>query len=229
MGQGELAVVLASGGLDSAVAAACAREECGRLAMLHVSYGQRTEGRERTAFEALARALKAERTFVADAAYLGRMGGSSLTEASRPVPDASLAVPGEIPVTYVPFRNANLLAIATSWAEVIGARAVYIGAVEEDSSGYPDCREVFIDAFARAVDAGTRPQTAIAVVAPLLHLSKARIVKRGAELGVPFELTWSCYREERVACGRCESCVLRRRAFAAAGVKDPIPYTEESG
>jgi len=225
MSSGEPAVVLASGGIDSAVAAAVARRDHGRIAMIHVNYGQRTEARELEAFEALAEALGAERTFVADAGYLGRMGGSSLTDERIDLPRADLAR-GDIPSTYVPFRNANLLAIAVSWAEALGARLVYIGAVEEDSSGYPDCREAFLKAFDGAVRQGTRPGSGIEVLSPLVRMSKADIVRLGAELGVPFELTWSCYRNDRAACGRCDSCALRLRAFRQAGLKDPLPYAE---
>jgi 7-cyano-7-deazaguanine synthase len=224
----KIAVVLASGGVDSAVAAACARKDCGRIAMLHVNYGQRTGKRELEAFNALAGALGAERTFVAEAAYLGRMGASSLTDPNLPVPDARPAPAAGIPSTYVPFRNANLLAIAVSWAEAICSGAVYIGAVQEDGSGYPDCRESFLRAFERAAQEGTRPETSIKIMAPLLHEKKGEIVKLGARLGVPFELTWSCYRDEIVACGRCESCVLRLKSFAAAGIKDPIPYAGQT-
>jgi len=220
---GKLAVVLVSGGVDSAVAAAAARRDCGSIAMLHVNYGQRTERRELESFHALAKAFDAVDVFVADAQYLGRMGGSALTDKGIDVPEKSLGAEG-VPVTYVPFRNANLLAVGASWAEVIGASSLYIGAVEDDSSGYPDCREAFLKDFARVLDSGTRPETRISVVAPLVRMSKGQIVSFGATLNVPFELTWSCYREERVACGVCDSCLLRLKAFAAAGIKDPIPY-----
>jgi len=219
----ELAVVLASGGVDSAVAAAVARRDCDSFAMIHVNYGQRTEKRELEAFHALAEAMGADSEFVADARFLGRIGGSALTEDAIAVPENALAAEG-VPVTYVPFRNANLLGAAVSWAEVIGASRVYIGAVEEDSSGYPDCREEFIRNYARVIDSGTRPETRIELLAPLIHMAKSEIVALGASLGVPFELTWSCYRQQRVACGVCDSCLLRLRAFREAGIEDPVPY-----
>ena len=218
-------MALVSGGVDSAVVAAVAKRDCGAVAMLHVNYGQRTEKRELEAFRALAEAMGARAEFVADAGYLGRMGGSALTESAIAVPEMALGAEG-IPVTYVPFRNANLLAVGVSWAEVIGASRLYIGAVEEDSSGYPDCREEFLQSYARVIASGTRPETRIELAAPLLHMTKAGIVTLGASLGVPFELTWSCYREERLACGVCDSCLLRLKAFEEAGIEDPLPYVK---
>ena len=155
--------------------------------------------------------------------YLARVGGSSLTDAKVAVTDANLESK-EIPTSYVPFRNANMLSIAVSWAEVTGANAIYIGAVADDSSGYPDCRPEFYEAFQRAIDAGTKPDTFIEIRTPIIDLSKAEIVKKGIELGAPLHLTWSCYRRDDLACGMCDSCALRLRGFAQAGVKDPIPY-----
>ena len=218
-----LAVCLVSGGMDSCVTAAIARAENDELAFLHVSYGQRTEARERAAFEALADHYGVARRFVASIEYLARIGGSSLTDVSIPVAEANLSA-REIPTSYVPFRNAHLLAIATSWAEVLGAQRIYIGAVAEDSSGYPDCRPEFYGAFQYAVDVGTRPETVVEIRTPVINLRKAEIIRRGLELKAPLELTWSCYRAEARACGRCDSCALRLRAFAEAGVRDPIPY-----
>jgi 7-cyano-7-deazaguanine synthase len=218
-----LAVCLVSGGMDSCVTAALARAENDELAFLHVSYGQRTEARERQAFEALAEHYGVTKRFVASIEYLARIGGSSLTDTSIPVTGANLSA-REIPTSYVPFRNAHLLAIATSWAEVIGAQRIYIGAVAEDSSGYPDCRPEFYGAFQYAVDVGTRPETVVEIRTPVINMRKAEIIKRGLELGAPLALTWSCYQATERACGRCDSCVLRLRAFAAAGVRDPIPY-----
>lgn len=215
------AVVLLSGGLDSCVAAAVAARDFGDIACLHVSYGQRTEARERRSFEAVADHYGAIKLAVS-APIFARIGGSALTEAGRVVPEGPPG-PG-IPSTYVPFRNAGLLAMAVSWAEVLGAGAVYIGVNELDSSGYPDCRRQFLEAFQRAVEEGTRPETHIRLVAPLIELDKAGIVRLGAELGAPFELTWSCYQAEELACGRCESCLLRLKGFAAAGLPDPLPY-----
>ena len=218
-----LSVCLVSGGMDSCVTAAIAREEGGGLAFLHVSYGQRTEARERRAFEELADFYKVTRRLAVSLEHLARIGGSSLTDSSIPVAPADLSSQ-EIPTSYVPFRNAHLLSVAVSWSEVIGASRVYIGAVAEDSSGYPDCRPEFYEAFQRAVDVGTKPSTRVEIRTPVIHLRKAEIIRRGVELNAPLELTWSCYREESRACGRCDSCALRLRAFREAGLEDPIPY-----
>ena len=218
-----LAICLVSGGMDSCVTAAMANEENDELAFLHVSYGQRTEARERRAFEELADHFGVARRLVASIDYLARIGGSSLTDRDMPVTEADLAS-REVPTSYVPFRNAHLLAIATSWAEVTGARRVYIGAVAEDSSGYPDCRPEFYAAFGRVVEVGTRPRTRIEIKTPVISLRKAEIIRRGVELGAPLGLTWSCYRAEERACGRCDSCALRLRAFREAGVPDPVAY-----
>lgn len=220
---GTLAVCLVSGGMDSCVTAAVAREENEGLAFLHVTYGQRTAARERRAFEGLADFYEVSRRLVVSLEHLARIGGSSLTDASIPVSEADLSSEG-IPTSYVPFRNAHLLAVATSWAEVLGADGVYIGAVAEDSSGYPDCRPEFYEAFQRAIDAGTRPETRVKIRTPVIRLRKSEIIRRGLELGAPLELTWSCYRAEALACGTCDSCALRLRAFREAGVADPIPY-----
>jgi 7-cyano-7-deazaguanine synthase len=218
-----IAVCLVSGGMDSCVTAAIARIENDEIAFLHVSYGQRTEARERRAFAELADRFAVTRRLVVSIESLKAIGGSSLTDASLPVTKANLAAL-EIPTSYVPFRNAHLLAIATSWAETIQAGRIYIGAVAEDSSGYPDCRPEFYQAFQLAIDAGTKPETQIEIVTPVIDLSKSDIVRRGFELGAPLELTWSCYAAEDRACGRCDSCALRLRAFLQAGVPDPIPY-----
>ena len=222
-GVGTLAVCLVSGGMDSCVTAAIAREENEELAFLHASYGQLTQARERRAFEELADFYEVSRRLVVSLEHLARIGGSSLTDASIPVSEADLASQ-EIPTSYVPFRNAHLLAAATSWAEVIGATSVYIGAVAEDSSGYPDCRPEFFEAFQRVIDVGTRPETRVEIRTPVIHMRKAEIVARGLGLGAPLGLTWSCYGAEERACGRCDSCALRLRAFREAGVEDPIPY-----
>jgi 7-cyano-7-deazaguanine synthase len=219
----ELAVCLVSGGMDSCVTAAIAREECGELAFLHVSYGQRTEARERRAFEELADFYGVARRLAVSIEHLARIGGSSLTDTSIPVAEADLAS-REIPTSYVPFRNAHLLATATSWAEVIGARRIYIGAVAEDSSGYPDCRPEFYEAFQRAIDVGTRPATRVEIRTPIISMRKAEIIRRAVSLGAPLRLTWSCYKAEQLACGRCDSCALRLRAFGEAGLTDPISY-----
>ncbi|HEY9284664.1 MAG TPA: 7-cyano-7-deazaguanine synthase QueC, partial [Pyrinomonadaceae bacterium] len=212
-GEGEaFAVCLVSGGMDSCVTAAIANGENDELAFLHVSYGQRTERRERRAFEELADHFGVARRLAASVEYLARIGGSSLTDPSIPVAAADLDSQ-LIPTSYVPFRNAHLLAIATSWAEVIGARSIYIGAVAEDSSGYPDCRPEFYAAFERVIAVGTRPETRVQIRTPVIALRKSEIVRRGLSLGAPLALTWSCYRREDAACGRCDSCALRLRAF----------------
>ncbi len=218
----EIAVVLVSGGMDSCVTAAIANEQY-RLAFLHVNYGQRTEARELQAFNEVADFYKAEKRLVTSIEHLKVIGGSALTDTNIPVPEAG-APQSAIPTTYVPFRNAHLLSIATSWAEVIGARKIFIGAVEEDSSGYPDCRETFYQAFNKVIEMGTKPETRVEIVTPLIHMKKGEIVKRGVDLGAPLRLTWSCYQNSEKACGRCESCALRLKGFKEAGVKDPIPY-----
>lgn len=220
---GKLAICLVSGGMDSCVTAAIAREQNRELAFLHVSYGQRTAERELKAFAALADFYQVAKRLTPSIEYLSLIGGSSLTDSQIPVADADLSS-REIPTSYVPFRNSHLLAIGTSWAEVIGAERIYIGAVAEDSSGYPDCRPEFYQAFQNVIDCGTRPETEITIVMPVISLRKSDIVKRGLELRAPLQLTWSCYQSEDLACGRCDSCALRLRAFAEAGVTDPIPY-----
>jgi len=216
-------IVLVSGGMDSCVTAAMAREESNDLAFLHVSYGQRTEVRERRAFNDIADFYGVEKRLDVSIEHLAKIGGSSLTDEAMKVTEADLDSK-EIPTSYVPFRNANMLAIAVSWAEVLGANAIYIGAVAEDSSGYPDCRPEFFEAFQKTIDAGTKPETRIEIRTPIIHLSKAEIVKKGIELKAPLELTWSCYRSEELACGTCDSCALRLRGFERAGVRDPILY-----
>ena len=215
------AVVLLSGGMDSCVCAALAARDH-EAAAVHVSYGQRTEERERRSFLAICERLNIGHKLLVKNEALRAIGGSALTDKAIAVPRAEDAGHG-IPVTYVPFRNAHFLAVAVSWAEVLGAEKVYIGAVEPDSSGYPDCRPSYYKAFNEIVKAGTK-EGHIEVVTPLIAMRKAEIVRLGLELGAPFDLTWSCYSREDQACGVCDSCVLRLRAFAAAGVKDPISY-----
>ena len=218
----ELAVVLVSGGLDSCVAAAIAREEF-TPAFLHINYGQRTEARELRAFNDLADFWNVPHRLAATVDPLRQVGGSSLTDPAIPVTDANPAS-STIPTSYVPFRNAHLLAAAVSWGEVLGARAIFIGAVQEDSSGYPDCRPAFYEAFNRVIELGTKPETHMAIHTPVIHLRKSEIVLRGVELGAPLDRTWSCYQAEDIACGRCDSCALRLRGFQEAGVDDPLPY-----
>jgi len=218
----ERAVVCVSGGMDSCLTAALAAPEH-RLSFLHANYGQRTEARELRCFHALADHFGAEARLVVDFTDLRAIGGSSLTDAALAVREGE-PEEGVVPTSYVPFRNAHLLSAATSWAEVLGATAIYVGAVWEDSSGYPDCRPEFYRAFEEAIRLGTRPETRIRIVTPVIALSKADIVRRGLALGAPFEKTWSCYQAEDVACGACESCRLRLRGFREAGAKDVIPY-----
>ena len=215
------AVVLLSGGMDSCVCAALAARDYDAAAV-HVSYGQRTEERERQSFLAICERLGIRDRLVVRNEALRAIGGSALTDNSIAVPEVAAAGNG-IPVTYVPFRNAHFLAVAVSWAEVLGAKKVYIGAVEPDSSGYPDCRPAYYKAFNEVVKMGTK-EGDIEIVAPLIAMRKNEIVRLGLELNAPFDLTWSCYSREDRACGVCDSCGLRLRAFEAAGVQDPIAY-----
>lgn len=222
-----LAVCLVSGGMDSCVTAAVADEEAQALAFLHVSYGQRTEARERRAFAEIADHYNVKQRLVVSLEHLAKIGGSSLTDPQMAIRSADLAGQG-IPTSYVPFRNAHLLSIATSWAEVIGANSIYIGAVAEDSSGYPDCRPEFYEAFQEVIRLGTRPETNIEIRTPVIAMKKSEIVELGQRLEAPLELTWSCYRETDQACGDCDSCALRLRAFRLAGITDPIAYLLDS-
>jgi len=207
--------------MDSCVCAALAVRDYDAAAV-HVSYGQRTEERERQSFLAICQRLKIHDRLMIRNEALRQIGGSALTDESIDVPEAE-AIGRSIPVTYVPFRNTHFLAVAVSWAEVLGAEKVYIGAVEPDSSGYPDCRPAYYKAFNEVVRAGTK-EGRIEVVTPLIAMHKAEIVRLGLELGAPFDLTWSCYSREDQACGVCDSCVLRLRAFQSAGAQDPISY-----
>jgi 7-cyano-7-deazaguanine synthase len=222
MGAKSKAVVLLSGGMDSCVCAALAVRDH-EAAAVHVSYGQRTEERERKSFLAICDRLGIRNRLAVRNDALRAIGGSALTDPTIAVPDSGPHLGEQIPVTYVPFRNAHFLSVAVSWAEVLGAEKVYVGAVEQDSSGYPDCRPAYYEAFNRVVRAGTKDGR-IQVVTPLIALKKSAIVTLGLELGAPFDLTWSCYSREDRACGTCDSCVLRLRAFREAGAADPIPY-----
>jgi len=226
----ELAIILVSGGMDSCVTAAIASQEY-EMAFLHVSYGQRTQTREFQSFNAIADYYGVKNRLAVNIDYLKAIGGSSLTDENIPVAESNIksmeaSEPGktEIPTSYVPFRNTHLLAIAVSWAEVIKATKVFIGAVEEDSSGYPDCRSIYYQAFNKLIQVGTKPETNIQIVTPLISMRKSQIVRRGLELQAPFHLTWSCYKNTQKACGVCDSCLLRLRGFKEAGVKDPIEY-----
>ncbi len=224
------AVVLLSGGMDSCVCAAIARDCHGaeNVALLHAMYGQRTEKRERQAFEAIADFYGVRERLVVKLDHFQAIGGSALTDKAIKVPENELQAiaPGgsTIPVTYVPFRNAHFLSVGVSWAEVIGAGAIYIGAVAEDSSGYPDCRPEYYRVFQELIRVGTKPETKIEMVTPVIAMKKSEIVRRGRDLGAPLQLTWSCYQGEELACGKCDSCLLRLRAFSDAGMTDPILY-----
>ncbi|MFH1049565.1 MAG: 7-cyano-7-deazaguanine synthase [bacterium] len=254
------AVVLMSGGMDSAVCTSIAKESGYELAALHLNYGQRTQKREKKAFDDLTKYFGINEILEVNVSYFSQIGASSLTDTNIDIPitnfelritnelktqnsklpteksengqlitDNELTTPNsqletEIPSSYVPFRNGNILAIAASWAEAIGAIAIFIGAMQLDFSGYPDCRREFFDAFEKAINLGTKPETNIEIVTPIINLTKKDVVIKGIELGVPFELTWSCYKDEDLACGVCDSCVLRLRGFEQAGFKDPIEY-----
>ncbi|PYR97910.1 MAG: 7-cyano-7-deazaguanine synthase QueC [Acidobacteria bacterium] len=217
------AVVLISGGMDSCVTAAIASRNY-QIAALHASYGQPTERRELQSFHSLADYFGAVERMAVKLDHFRSIGGSSLTDSRMPIHDSNLTS-REIPNTYVPFRNAHFLSIATSWAEVLGATKIFIGAVWEDSSGYPDCRPEYYEAFNKVIRAGTRPTTDVVIETPLIYLSKSDIVQRGAALDAPFHLTWSCYRNSDIACGACDSCALRLRAFRRAGIEDPLAYS----
>jgi 7-cyano-7-deazaguanine synthase len=226
------AVVLLSGGMDSCVSAAIAQERhgAGNIALLHAGYGQRTERRERRAFDEIAEFYGVRERLVVQLDHFRSIGGSALTDTRIAVPENELGAKephgNSIPVTYVPFRNAHFLSVAVSWGEAIGAGAIYIGAVAEDSSGYPDCRPEYYRVFQELIRVGTRPETQIEIVTPVITLKKSEIIRKGIELGAPLHLTWSCYQSEEAACGACDSCLLRLRAFAEAGVPDPIPYRQ---
>lgn len=222
-----IAVVLLSGGMDSCVTTAIAVQKYD-IAALHASYGQRTELRERQSFDAIADFYQVHSRLVARLDYFRQIGGSALTDSAIAIPEReslhSSSPEKNIPVTYVPFRNAHFLSIATSWAESIGATAIFIGAVAEDSSGYPDCRPEYYKSFQDLIRVGTRPETKIEIVTPVIAMQKSEIIRRGIQLHAPLHLTWSCYQSEDAACGVCDSCLLRLRAFAEAGTQDPLPY-----
>jgi len=217
-----IAVVALSGGMDSCVTAAIANQ-INKLALVHVNYEQRTEKRELKAFNDIADFYKVDKRLIVDFSHLSKIGGSSLTDKNISVSKADLSNK-EIPTSYVPFRNANILSVCTSWAEVLGAGNIFIGAVYEDSSGYPDCRPEFFRSFEKMIDEGTKQETKIKIVTPVIHLTKSEIITKGLELNAPLHLTWSCYQNEDEACGECDSCALRLRGFQQLGIDDPIPY-----
>jgi len=221
----ELSIVLVSGGMDSCVTAAIAAQQY-EMAFLHLNYCQRTERRELQAFQAIADFYNVQHRLVVNVEYLKHIGGSSLTDKTIEIQTADLHRK-EIPTSYVPFRNANVLSIAVSWGEVLRARKIFIGAVEEDSSGYPDCRREFYNAFNKVIELGTKPETHIEIITPIIEFKKSEIVKKGISLHAPLHLTWSCYQREDIACGECDSCALRLRGFHQAGEEDPIPYLKK--
>jgi len=231
------AVVLLSGGMDSCVCAALAIQQHGtqNVALLHAGYGQRTAARERRAFQSIADFYGVKQRLLVQLDHFRSIGGSALTDSNIAVPENQFSelsgttkIP-EIPVTYVPFRNAHFISVAVSWAEVIGAHEIYIGSVAEDSSGYPDCRPEYYRVFQELIRVGTRPETQIAIATPVIAMRKSEIIRKGLEAGAPLHLTWSCYQSEDQACGVCDSCALRLRAFAEAGTRDPIAYQSATG
>ncbi|MBI1806059.1 MAG: 7-cyano-7-deazaguanine synthase QueC [Ignavibacteria bacterium] len=219
----DLTIVLVSGGMDSCVTAAVAHQQF-ELAFLHLNYGQRTERRELQAFHDIADHYHVHDRLVVSIEHLKQIGGSSLTDETVEIQKADIHR-REIPTSYVPFRNAHILSVAVSWGEVIRARKIFIGAVEEDSSGYPDCRREYYEAFNNVIALGTKPETHLVIDTPIINLKKSEIVRLGVELHAPLHLTWSCYAREDIACGVCDSCALRLRGFQIAGVEDPIPYS----
>lgn len=225
MSNEERAVILVSGGMDSATAVYEAMDRGFDPYFLHTSYGQRTAEKEYDCARQLAAETEADEFLHVETSHLARIGASSLTDESMAVPDADMDSDA-VPTSYVPFRNANLLSMAVSYAEANGCSAVFIGAHSEDFSGYPDCRPEFFDAFQTVIDRGTKSDSEITLQAPFVEWSKSDIAKRGLDLGVPFEITWSCYRDEAPACGTCDACAFRLEAFRSAGERDPIEYAE---
>ncbi|MFO7896840.1 MAG: 7-cyano-7-deazaguanine synthase QueC [Candidatus Cloacimonadales bacterium] len=215
-------IVLVSGGIDSLVTAAIADQECEELYFLHLNYGQATESREMRAFRQLVKHYKPKDSLTVDIAYLKDIGGSSLVDKALQIKDYDGSA--GVPNSYVPFRNGHLVTIATSWAEVLPADRIYIGAVEEDSSGYPDCRESFYQALEKAINLGTKDETKLQICTPIIHMRKAETIKLGVKLSAPLQLSWSCYRNNEIACGKCDSCVLRINSFKEAKLQDPIRY-----
>lgn len=217
------ALCLISGGMDSLVSACIAKKEHEEIIALHITYFQRTYKREMQAFHEICDNLKIEKKYVVELSFFREIGASALTDEKIPVPQ-NRDINDEIPVSYVPFRNATFLSVATSFAEALGANFIYIGANQVDSSGYPDCRDEFFKVFNQLIEKGTKPESNIKVITPLINMTKAQIIKRGLELDAPFHLSWSCYKNSQKACGLCDSCILRLRGFSEAGIKDPIEY-----
>ncbi|MBT6324956.1 MAG: 7-cyano-7-deazaguanine synthase QueC [Bdellovibrionales bacterium] len=220
----ELAVVLVSGGMDSLVSVAIANNKHKNLAFLHLNYGQKTELKELESFHKIAdhyNILPNLRKII-DISFLKQIGGSSLTDDKISVKEYH-GESAEIPDSYVPFRNTHIISMAVSWSEVIGAKKIYIGAVEEDSSGYPDCRPSYYDAVNKLIKEGTK-EGDIQVITPVIHLTKSEIVQTAVKLNAPIKYSWSCYKAEDKACGTCDSCALRLRGFQKSGIEDPIEY-----
>ena len=221
----ELAIVLVSGGMDSCVVTSIANIKYD-LALLHINYGQRTEKRELKAFNDIASHynVKNDRRLIADISYLSKIGGSSLTDRNIEIERPTRANINNIQNTYVPFRNTHFLSIAVSWAEVILAKAIFIGAVAQDIPGYPDCSLEYYNVFNSLIDVGTKASTNITVLTPIIEMRKMEIVQKGVSLKAPLHLTWSCYKNDDIACSECNSCILRLEAFREAGIKDPVQY-----
>jgi len=215
-------VCIISGGMDSALSAKIAQNEGYEIIAVHFNYGQRTEHKEVECFRKVATSVNARECYEIDLPFFEQIGASALTDKSIEVPTGGLEE--GVPVTYVPFRNGIFLSIAAAVAEKHGAEALFIGVVEEDSSGYPDCREHYIEQMQQAINLGTKKETQLEIKMPLVLLKKSQIVQKSLELGVPLEYTWSCYKEEEKACGVCDSCRLRLKGFEEVGAVDPIVY-----
>jgi 7-cyano-7-deazaguanine synthase len=220
----KIAVCIISGGMDSALSAKIAQREGYEIIAVHFNYGQRTQAKELACSRLVAHAMNASQMYELDLPFFGDIGASALTDNTIDIPTGGIEE--GVPVTYVPFRNGIFLSIASAIAEKHGALALFIGVVEEDSSGYPDCRKSYITQMQTAINLGTKKETQLEIKMPLVDLKKSQIVQKSIELGVPLEHTWSCYKEEDKACGVCDSCRLRLKGFEEAGKKDPLPYTK---
>jgi 7-cyano-7-deazaguanine synthase len=216
------AVCVLSGGMDSTLASYIAKKEGYEIIAVHFNYGQRTEHKELEAFRNICIELNIKDKYEINIPFFTQIGASALTDTSIEIPTGGIE--DGIPVTYVPFRNGIFLSIATAIAEKHEAQALFIGVVQEDSSGYPDCTDTFINKMESAMNQGTRDETKLEIITPLVHMTKEEIVKKSLVLGVPLKYTWSCYANEEKACGVCDSCRLRLNGFKLAGVKDEVEY-----